>query len=211
MMYEVLTAGSFPFGNIESVEDFPQYMERAKSGKWNREALAQTSQGNFWLPIITRCLAPNQKERYQSTLDILQDLKPLIGSVEPILVKERQSRKLSIYSLVISQGENLGKRYELGMLLDGRRRMLHVGREKDNDIVLPAVNNSYVSRYHFTLERSADGLSWMIRDGQWQKSERRWVTSTNGTYLNATSVSSQGIKVFTGDIITVGEFKLKVE
>ena len=51
----------------------------------------------------------------------------------------------------------------------------------------------------------------MIRDGQWQKSERRWVTSTNGTYLNATSVSSQGIKVFTGDIITVGEFKLKVE
>ena len=29
MMYEVLTHGSFPFGNIDSVEDFPQYMECA--------------------------------------------------------------------------------------------------------------------------------------------------------------------------------------
>lgn len=211
MMYEVLTHGSFPFGNIDSVEDFPQYMEHAKQGRWNREALNHVSQGDFWLPVITRCLAPNQKERYQSTLDILQDLNPLIGSVEPILATERQSRKLSISSLVISQGENLGKRYDLRMLLNGRRRMLHVGREKDNDIVLPAVNNSYVSRYHFTLEKSADGLSWLIRDGQWQKSERCWVTSTNGTYLNATPVSSQGIKVFTGDIITVGEYKLKVE
>ena len=211
MMYEILTVGSFPFGNIESVEDFPRYMERAKQGKWDRDNLSRSSHGDVWLPIIARCLAPDQKDRYQSVVDVMQDLNPLVGAVEQPFAAERQSRKSAISCLVISQGENLGRRYELGMLLDGRRRMLHVGRETDNDIVLPVVSNSYVSRYHFTLEKSAEGSFWLIRDGQWQKSERCWVTSTNGTYLNATPVSSQGVKVFTGDIITVGEFKLKVE
>ncbi len=211
MMYEILTVGSFPFGNIESVEDFPRYMERAKQGRWDRDTLARTSHGDVWLPIISRCLAPNQGDRYQSVVDVMQDLKPLVGAAEQPFAADRKSRSSAISCLVISQGENLGCRYELGMLLDGRRRMLHVGREMDNDIVLPVVNNSYVSRYHFTLEKSAEGSFWLIRDGQWQKSERRWVTSTNGTYLNAAPVSSQGIKVFTGDIITVGEFKLKVE
>ena len=89
--------------------------------------------------------------------------------------------------------------------------MLHVGREKDNDIILHSTDSSYVSRYHFTLEKSEDGTFWTIRDGQWQKEERRWVTSTNGTYINATPVPLEGIRLFTGDIITAGEDKLKVE
>ena len=95
--------------------------------------------------------------------------------------------------------------------------MLHVGRKlEDNDIVLPENNSTYVSRYHFTLEKSKDGSFWTIKDGQWIKSERAWVTSTNGTYLNATPVithsdGKDGLKVFTGDIITVGEYKIKVE
>ena len=70
---------------------------------------------------------------------------------------------------------------------------------------------TYVSRFHFTLERSKDGSFWLIRDGQWRKNEQRWVTSTNGTYLNATPISMEGLKVFTGDIITAGEYKIKVE
>ena len=90
--------------------------------------------------------------------------------------------------------------------------MLHVGRKpEDNDIVLPENNSTYVSRYHFTLEKSKDGSFWTIKDGQWIKSERAWVTSTNGTYLNATPVTQEGLKVFTGDIITAGEYKIKVE
>ncbi len=211
MMYEVLTGGSFPFGNIESVEDFPHYMQRAKQGRWNRDALAAARNGETWLPVIARCLAPEPRNRYQSALDVLHDLSVLVDDMPALPVPERFSRTLAIAALVISQGENLGRRYTLSYLLDGRRRMLHVGREKDNDIVLPTTTDSYVSRYHFTLEKSADGSFWTIRDGQWAVAERRWLPSTNGTYLNGTLVSPQGLKVFTGDIITVGEYKLKVE
>lgn len=89
--------------------------------------------------------------------------------------------------------------------------MLRIGRESSNDIVLSDTKNLFVSRFHFTLEKSTDGSYWLIRDGQWQKNERRWVTSTNGTYLNVTQVSPEGLKIFTGDIITVGEYKIKVE
>lgn len=217
MMFELLTGGSFPFGNIEKIEDLPTYQEKAKKGKWDTEKLRSVPNGNDWFYIVDRCLAPNYRERYQSALEVLQDMKPMIGNVNPIHKKERLSRNPNISKLIITQGDNLGTTYILSNFLSGHRRMLHVGRKpEDNDIVLPENNSTYVSRYHFTLEKSKDGSFWTIKDGQWIKSERAWVTSTNGTYLNATPVithsdGKDGLKVFTGDIITVGEYKIKVE
>lgn len=217
MMFELLTGSSFPFGNIEKIEDLPTYQEKAKKGKWDTDKLRSVPNGNDWFYIIDRCLAPNYRERYQSALEVLQDMKPMIGNVNPIHKKERLSRNPNISKLIITQGDNLGTTYILSNFLSGHRRMLHVGRKpEDNDIVLPENNSTYVSRYHFTLEKSKDGSFWTIKDGQWIKSERAWVTSTNGTYLNATPVithsdGKNGLKVFTGDIITVGEYKIKVE
>lgn len=217
MMFELLTGSSFPFGNIEKIEDLPTYQEKAKKGKWDKDKLKSVPNGNDWFYIIDRCLAPNYRERYQSALEVLQDMKPMIGSVNPVHKKERLSRNPNITKLIITQGDNLGTTYILSNFLNGHRRMLHVGRKpEDNDIVLPENNSTYVSRYHFTLEKSKDGSFWTIKDGQWIKSERAWVTSTNGTYLNATPVithsdGKDGLKVFTGDIITVGEYKIKVE
>ena len=134
----------------------------------------------------------------------------MIGNINPIRTSERLSRNPNISKLIITQGDNLGTTYTLSHCLKNQGRMLRVGREHSNDIVLPENKSTYVSRYHFTLEKSIDGSFWMIRDGQWQKNERRWVTSTNGTYLNATPVTKEGMKVFTGDVITVGEYKIKV-
>ena len=193
------------------------YQKIAKKGKWDTEKLRSVPNGNDWFYLIDRCLAPNYRERYQSALEVLQDMKPMIGSINPIHNKERLSRNPNISKLIITQGDNLGTTYILSNFLNGHRRMLHVGRKpEDNDIVLPENNSTYVSRYHFTLEKSKDGSFWTIKDGQWIKSERAWVTSTNGTYLNATPVithsdGKDGLKVFTGDIITVGEYKIKVE
>ena len=89
--------------------------------------------------------------------------------------------------------------------------MIKVGRDEANDIVLSDEENVYLSRYHFTLEKSLKGPFWLIRDGQWRKDKRQWVPSTNGTYLNSAQVSIEGLRIFTGDIITVGEYKLKVQ
>lgn len=211
MIYELLTGGAFPFGNIEKIEDLPAYQEKAKKGKWDMNRLRSVPYGNDWFHIIDRCLTPNYRERYQSAVEVLQDMKPMIGNINPIHVRERLSRSTSISLLVVTQGDNLGTSYTLSRYLKNQGRMLRIGRGNNNDIVLPESNSTYVSRYHFTLEKSKDGSFWIIRDGQWQKTEKRWVTSTNGTYLNATPVKQEGLKVFTGDIITAGEYKIKVE
>lgn len=205
MMYELLTDGSFPFGNIDKIEDLPTYQENAKKGRWDSNRLKQSPYGKDWLDIIGRCLAPNYQERYQSALDVLQDLKQLTGNISTH--SEQLSRSTFISRLVITQGDNLGAAYLLNRC---STRMVRVGRGLQNDIVLSGRDSTYLSRNHFTLEKSADGQFWLIKDGQWQKSERCWIASTNGTYLNATPVSQKGLKVFTGDIITAGEFKIKV-
>lgn len=207
MMYELLTGGSYPFGDIERIEDLPAYQERAKKGKWDSSKLLSIPHGDIWCRIINRCLKPNYRERYQSAWDILRDMKPIIGYVNP----KQINRNASISMLVISQGDNLGASYTLSHFLNGQGRMIRVGRGMNNDIVLPESKSTYVSRFHFTLERSKDGSFWMIRDGQWKKAEKRWVSSTNGTYINATPITQEGIKVFTGDIITAGEYKIKVK
>lgn len=211
MMYELLTGGSFPFGDIEKIEDLPAYQEKARRGRWDMSKLRLVPNGNEWLHIIKHCLIPNYRERYQSVLEVLQDMKPMIGNMNPVHVRERLSRSTSISLLVVTQGDNLGISYALNHYLKNQGRMLRVGREDNNDIVLPESNSTYVSRYHFTLEKSKDGSFWIIRDGQWQKTEKRWVTSTNGTYLNTTPLTQEGLKVFTGDIITAGEYKIRVE
>lgn len=211
MMYELLTGGSFPFGDIEKIDDLPIYQGKAKRGDWNRMKLMSAPNGSEWSHVIERCLTANYRLRYQSALEVLEDLRPLIGDIHPAHVRERLSRSTSISRLIITQGEDLGHAYLLNHHLKGQSRMLRVGREIINDIVLPERNSTYVSRFHFTLEKAKDGSCWTIRDGQWNKEMRRWAPSTNGTFLNATPVTRDGFKVFTGDIITAGEYKIKVE
>ena len=141
----------------------------------------------------------------------MHDMKPMINNTSKEHTDEHLSRSHAIRKLVITQGDNLGAVFILNNYIHGNVRMLRVGRENRNDIILPESNSTYVSRYHFTLEKSADVTFWTIRDGQWQKNEHCWVASTNGTYLNSTPVSKDGLKLFTGDIITAGEYKIKIE
>ena len=144
----------------------------------------------------------------------MNDMKPMIGDMAKKHVMEHKSRSPLLTSIAITQGENVGALYRFNDLIESGKRMVRVGREYHNDIVLVETENTYVSRCHFTIEKSQNGAYWTIFDGQWNKNERRWVTSTNGTYLNSTPVPPKergGLRVFTGDIITAGEFKLKVE
>lgn len=211
VLYELLTLGRFPFGNPQVLPDFPQYMQNAKNEMWSRQSLREVPYGCEWLPIIEKCLKANYRERYQNVLDIIKDIESFAGTSAPTLPKERLSRSASITKLIITQGENMGMAYQLHTLIEGKGRMVRVGRSVQNDIVLKDSIDTYVSRHHFTLECSREGHYWVVKDGQWIKDERQWIPSTNGTYLNASPVSADGQKLFTGDIITVGEYKLKVE
>lgn len=211
MFYELLTGGKFPFGAPQNLSELPQYQENAKKGRWDRQTLRLTAHGTQWLPIIERCLMPNYQDRYQSSLELLKDVDALVGSPISTPIPVAEPRSSNIARLIITQGEEVGKTFRLAEFLEGKRRMIRVGRSIHNDIVLKDNVETYVSRYHFTIERSPDGRFWSLKDGQWLKDAHEWGCSTNGTYLNATPVTKDGQRLYTGDIITAGEFKLKVE
>lgn len=208
ILYELLTDGTFPFGNPDKATDLPTYYANAKKGIWSRQVIRELPQGREWLPIIERCLKPNYQDRYQNVIEILEDLKPLL---KRDFVVGPRTRSSHIDRVVITQGENAGKTYLLQQMLGNSRRMIRVGRSSNNDIILRDSIDTYVSRHHFTLELSPNGNYWVIKDGQWSREERKWLPSTNGTYINASRVPVNGIRVFTGDIITAGEYKLKVD
>lgn len=214
MIYELLTQGSFPFGSPQDKSELPDYQSNAKREIWNRRNLHEVPYGRQWLPIVERCLKADYTERYQNVLDIIKDLEPLLDSSIPISPSpERLSRSAHVTRVVVTQGVGVGIGYSLYGLIEGKGRMVRVGRNASNDIVLEVDpdEDTYLSRHHFTIERSRDAHYWLVKDGQWMKEERQWKRSTNGTYLNAMPVNIDGQRLFTGDIITAGEFKLKIE
>lgn len=213
MFYELLTGGNFPFGNPQDLTELPKYQENAKKGRWSRQSLREVPHGREWLPIIERCLMPDYQDRYQNVLELIKDIEPLSGDLRPTPIPNGEPRSAFIRRLIITQGEGTGQTFSLEDILSGKGRMIRIGRSRENNIVLREKENedTFVSRHHFTIERSVDGHYWTIKDGQWHKEERIWKLSTNGTYLNASRVTSNGQRLFTGDIITAGEFKLKVE
>lgn len=212
MMYELLT-GIYPFGRLESFADLEAYQENARRERWDGGALRAVSDGDAWYPLIERCLAADYSQRYQNVQEVLQDLRPLykMAASADSLRRQSLSRSPYINRLVVTQGLNAGRVYMPWLMLQGGSRMLRIGREFDNDIMISEASETYASRYHATLEFNPVGRCWCIRDGQWRPEQRRWVLSTNGTYVNSTLVNAAGLRLYTGDIITVGEAKIKIE
>ena len=141
--------------------------------------------------------------------------------------------------LRVMQGEEAGRVYRLDDLCRQNRWMLTMGRTSSdvyNMIGIKEEDTCYVSRCHCTLEKNPDTGRWLLRDGQWRmdcpvalrwqqntfpcpsctahcdgKKPFHWRRSTNGTYVNSTEVDHFGQYITPGDIITVGDVKLRVE
>ena len=210
MLYELLL-GFYPFGKLESEEDLKAYRDCINRGIWNKNALIPIHQGYKWLHVLTRCLATDYRERYHNVASIIRDIKSFMDVDENRANFYINKRSLSISKLVISQGGNVGAEFYPSQMLHNGVSMLKFGREKDNDVVLYEIDETYSSRYHFTLMYLQSRNCWIVKDGQWRPNMRQWVNSTNGTFVNAQPVNEDGILLYTGDVITAGEVKMKVE
>ena len=70
----------------------------------------------------------------------------------------------------------------------------------------------YVENTAISFEYDVPSRQWFIRDGQWDRTAPNgWKSSLNGTYVNAKEISSNGYFVQVGDIISIGDTKLRVE
>ena len=215
MMYELLV-GSLPFGELRE-ETLHIYLENGKMGRWDREALKRVDGTGVWLPVIEGCLKPNFKERLQSADQVLKMLPATT------LRRAANAGGDAAYMTVVNgillrvmQGEEYGKTIRLKELLKLPRRLLTVGRNDPftpNDVVIHENLSSYISRRHSTLQYDDVNMKWYIRDGQWinNTGSGHWQSSLNGTYVNSTQVSDQGMEIRPGDIISMGDVKLRVE
>jgi len=215
MMFQLIT-GEFPFGPLNSEDDLVLYLRNAREGAWDRKRLSKCPAGQLFDKAISGCLIPDFKKRLQTVDDVLALMPPSTGLSQHHEANFIPKPVVNGVLLRVMQGEDYGAEYKLNDLLQGKSRVITVGC---ND---PSVNNRlpitenltrYISRRHCTLERAAAN-QWVIRDGQWDRNATAsdgWKKSLNGTFVNSTEVPPEGVPVYPGDIISIGDVKLRVE
>lgn len=165
-------------------------------------------------------------------------MKDSYQSVSSSITKPNMQIKNGVL-LRIMQGEEYGKVYKLDELLHGNCKVLTIGRHNEdiyNKIAIKEEETAYISRCHCTLELDYGNGQWIIRDGQWRNDcpialrsrydfpclectsgclpkyhTNSWRFSLNGTYVNSKEVDMNGMPIKTGDIISIGDVKLRVE
>ena len=216
MMFQLLTC-ELPFGSLNNESDLYQYVTRGKNEIWNRDILNKSAQGKNWLPLIEGCLRADFHTRIQ-TAELALSLVPTYQKSARI-APEKPSQIPQIktgVALRVMQGEEFGRIYKLNELLHSSgKRLLTIGRDDEdihNTIPIKETESSYISRKHCTLEYNQDNNTWLLRDGQWDAfTFSKWKVSTNGTYIGSKEVPMNGTIINIGDIISIGDVKLRVE
>lgn len=142
--------------------------------------------------------------------------------------------------LRVMQGEELGRTYILNSLFTDDSSLVYIGRGSNdvwNHIGIKEDESCYISRQHCTIEKDSKTNNWILRDGQFRvicqiglhsahilpckrctascknggHSPMKWKESLNGTYVNSIEVPSGGIAIVPGDIISIGDVKMRVE
>lgn len=213
MLYYLIT-GVLPYGELRDQNELALYVKNVREGRWNRNAVQNTPYYN----VISRSLEPDFKKRLQSVDDALALLPHSVNDV-PDDFSPKPTAPLGKtpkgYLLRVMQGEEYGITYDLMASFYGGAnpsglRALTIGRQDEgvsNTISIRETQSCYISRRHCTIE--PDGDHFLIKDGQ--KVGGLWKRSTNGTYVNSTEVTERGFYLAEGDIITIGDVKMRFE
>lgn len=213
VLYEILFH-ELPFGKLESEADLEPYVDRAVNGRWNRDKFREKPHLRHWETVLNGCLVPKYENRYQNVEEVLAHI-PNVQEQQRVAapVPDFNTNVSKGLVLKVMQGEEYGKCYNLNdyiqkdiYLVTGGRYSKHI----QNNISIKDFNTSYISRRHFTLEYNPMQQSWYMRDGQF--CDGKWENSLNGTYINSRELRGlEGVKLKAGDIISIGEVKLRVE
>ena len=213
MMYELLT-GVLPFGELNDNNDLVNYIRNGREGRWNRSPLSLSHYGSVFKPVIEGCLKPDYRTRLQSVDSVLALLPKADVAHDKVVDSSENFLHGNSMRLRVMQGEEHGQTYDLTRLA-AQSRVITMGREDvsvRNVIGLREEQSCYISRRHCTLEYNAADGAWFIRDGQWDSgSAGGWKASLNGTYVGSKEVGPEGYYLQPGDIISIGDAKLRVE
>ncbi len=211
LAFQLLT-GKLPFGELTNHNELANYQKRGKNGDWSRHLLSGIENCNQWMQLLEGCLQANLKKRIQSVDEVLRLLPAVSHSsaFNPIPPVDTNHRKETGTCLRVMQGEQYGTVYNLSDIVASGKRIITLGRETGNLIVLKDNVSCYMSRYHCCIEAHSSS-GWIIRDGQWNGQSRQWMESSNGTFVNSQQVTYTGYILEAGDIISIGDIKIRFE
>ena len=217
MMYQLLTY-ELPFGELNDERSLIPYLKKGREGNWNRKLLSSTQIGREWVDLVEGCLRPDFHERFQNVDEVLKTVPHLYKPIAQEFPEEFfQKHIVNGLLLRVMQGDDYGTIYKLDDLVFSKQKSIltlgRLGVGIKNDIPLREEHSCYISRKHCTLELDYDIGEWIIRDGQFNSGtiSSYWKKSTNGTYVNSSDVGQGGVVIKPGDIISVGDTKLRVE
>ena len=181
----------------------------------------------------------NRLQTIDDVLNLIPQSKKSNGHNTPIKPTPYKKDARSGILLRIMQGEELGKVYRLNDLFSDNCSIIFVGRDSNdvwNHIGIKENESCYISRQHCTIEKDSSSNSWIIRDGQYRAqcsiglranhifpcnrctahcpthgTSMRWKESLNGTYVNSDEIAPSGAIISPGDIISIGDVKMRVE
>jgi serine/threonine protein kinase len=227
IMFYILT-GQHPYGTPANMIELSSYRDKCIEGKWNKAALQNVPDKDFWRPMLEGCLHPDYVARFRSAADAMPFLPPEKEAVietnpkpeeprlpNPLLPFNTAASRFKISLRVIS-GSEPGKVYILNDLLQGALRVITIGRGQGNVIRLKEEDGKpYMSRRHCTIETNETHTRWLIRDGQLiaPQGQRKgsWTPSANGTFVNDNRVNAHGAELRAGSTIKVGNTILATE
>lgn len=216
ILFQLLT-GELPFGRLTTESDWIHYQTRIRNNDWSRNILLRNEQREMWMSILEACLSADSESRARNVNEVLELLPEDDNSYVSVRGSNVDAPQtvLNGVMLHIMQGDELDKYYRLPEMMQAPKRIITIGRSDTNVfnmIQLAEHGSAYISRRHCTVELDDEKDVWYIRDGQWDKASKyKWSRSLNGTYVNSEKVTEEGHKIVPGDIISIGDIKLRVE
>lgn len=217
MMYQLIT-NELPFGELDDERSLIPYLKNGKEGNWNRQLLNSMPNGREWSNLIEGCLRSDFHERFQSVDSVLKTVPHLFKPIQQESFDQSYQKNIVNGLLLrIMQGDDYGKVFLLDDIVTNKKNsILTMGRMISglkNDLSIREAHSSYISRKHCTLELDYNIGEWIIRDGQFENGTMSgyWKNSTNGTFVNSSEVQQFGTILKPGDIISIGDTKLRVE
>lgn len=153
--------------------------------------------------LINRSLAKSAQDRYRTGREMAEALESAIYALEgaptevfsrPQAVVQRESSPADISGTYRLSIQTPGREPSFAIL---NRSSVKIGRNADNDIVLPAEG---VSRYHATLTATPRG--WTVMD----------LGGINGSWLNEDRLNANNPVAYrAGDVLEIGPYELVLE
>lgn len=211
IMYELITQGNLPYGNIEDFKENSKIVEeRKQNGKWDIEQLVKYTGTNYWFTTIQRCLYPDPRVRFQTTDEIINVINANCSPCNTL--------NQTIWKILVIDGLETGKEYNLTNLAKYKQKnILTIGRYDQQDPFLNDItikeSSSYISGRHGSLECIFNNNmpQWFIRDGQWYNADGipGWHPSRNGIVVNDMKIDKIGIALNNNDVIKIGKTKMR--